>query len=474
MTKLKSKVISAGIWYTVGNMLIKGINFLSLPLFSRLLNTEEFGIYNVFVSYEAILYVIIGMAIHSSIRSANIKFKGNINEYTSSVSIIYLVNAMIMLFIALIFNKQLSKLLAFDKLIIVLLIFYSLGSALLSLYNNYISLEYSYKKYLLVSFFNSVGNVCISLVLILTIFKKKRDIGRIVGATSTICILAFFILCIMYKKAKPKINKSYWKFAVKYSIPIVPHGISQVLLAQFDRIMIRSIVGNAAAGIYSLAGNIMLILTIITDSISTAWSTWFYDQISENRIESINKRAKQLSFFFVVLTVGLLTISPELIIILGGKEYSAGQYVAIPMIVDAFILFIYNIIVSSEYYKNKTTYIMLGTMVAMVINLITNYVFISKYGFIAAAYTTLFSYMCYLILHIVISHKVVGFFVLELKFFLMELVIIILTAIFDLLFIRTFWLRVVVGISITIPIIAYLLKETKIYKKIDSSLGCVV
>lgn len=463
---MKSKVVSAGIWYTVGNMLIKGINFLSLPLFSRLLNTEEFGIYNVFVSYEAILYVIIGMAIHSSIRSANIKFKCNINEYTSSVSIIYLVNAMIMLFIALIFNKQLSKLLAFDKLIIVLLIFYSLGSALLSLYNNYISLEYSYKKYLLVSFLNSVGNVCISLVLILTIFKKKRDIGRIVGATSTICILAFFILCIMYKKAKPKINKSYWKFAVKYSIPIVPHGISQVLLAQFDRIMIRSIVGNAAAGIYSLAGNIMLILTIITDSISTAWSTWFYDQISENRIESINKRAKQLSFFFVVLTVGLLTISPELIIILGGKEYSAGQYVAIPMIVDAFILFIYNIIVSSEYYKNKTTYIMLGTMVAMVINLITNYVFISKYGFIAAAYTTLFSYMCYLILHIVISHKVVGFFVLELKFFLMELVIIILTAIFDLLFIRTFWLRVVVGISITIPIIAYLLKETKIYKKI--------
>ena len=105
-------------------------------------------------------------------------------------------------------------------------------------------------------------------------------------------------------------------------------------------------------------------------------------------------------------------------------------------------------------------------MIGMVINLITNYVFISKYGFIAAAYTTLFSYMCYLILHIVISHKVVGFFVLELKFFLMELVIIILTAIFDLLFIRTFWLRVVVGISITIPIIAYLLKETKIYKKI--------
>jgi predicted dehydrogenase len=265
-----NKVIKAGIGYTVGNILIKGINFLTLPLFSRLLTTEEFGVYNVFASYEAILYVVVGLSIHSSVRSANLEFKGQIKKYTSSVSLIYLLNALILLATAVFWGNQLSKLLDFSKIEIVLLVLYSLGSSLLALYNNLISLEYSYGKYLAASLFNSVGNVLLSLVLILTIFRDHRDVGRIVGGTVTICLLALILLLSIYKQAKPRINKVYWKFAVKYSLPIVPHGISQVLLAQFDRIMIRSMVGNAEAGIYSLAENIKLILTIITDSISAA------------------------------------------------------------------------------------------------------------------------------------------------------------------------------------------------------------
>lgn len=38
---------------------------------------------------------------------------------------------------------------------------------------------------------------------------------------------------------------------------------------------------------------------------------------------------------------------------LGGKNYESGKYVAIPMVVDAFVLFLYNIIVPAEYYKKK-------------------------------------------------------------------------------------------------------------------------
>ena len=192
MSTKSSKVVKAGLGYTIGNILIKGINFLTLPLFSRLLTTEEFGVYNVFISYEAILYVIVGLAIHSSIRSANLEFKGQIKKYTSSVSLIYLLNASLMLIGSLLFGKKLTEILDFPILIIVLLIFYSLGSSLLTLYNNLISLEYSYGKYLAASLFNSVSNISISLVLILTVFRDSRDVGRIVGATVATCFLAIF------------------------------------------------------------------------------------------------------------------------------------------------------------------------------------------------------------------------------------------------------------------------------------------
>ena len=105
-------------------------------------------------------------------------------------------------------------------------------------------------------------------------------------------------------------NKKYWKFSFLYSIPIVPHGVSQVLLGQFDRIMIRNIVSDSAAGIYSLAGNIKLILTIITTSIATAWGNWFYEQMEKNDIEKIKKYAVLITAMFTVLCVGMMGISP--------------------------------------------------------------------------------------------------------------------------------------------------------------------
>ena len=56
--KGKNTAAKAGVGYTVGNVLVKGINFISLPIFSRIMTTDQFGIYNVFVMDET--HTIIG------------------------------------------------------------------------------------------------------------------------------------------------------------------------------------------------------------------------------------------------------------------------------------------------------------------------------------------------------------------------------------------------------------------------------
>ena len=407
-----SKALRSGIGYTIGNILIKGINFLTLPLFSRLLSPEEFGVYNTFISYDTILFVILGLALHTSIRSANLEFRGQIDRYVSSISLLYVGNAVLFLGIVALFYRPIADLLAIPPIAVVLLVLGSFSNALISLYNTRISLDYAYKKYLLVSGCSSVLNIGVSLVLILTCFRDQRALGRMVGAMVPLFVIALILLFSMYRREKPRADRAYWRFGIGYSLPIIPHGISQVLLAQFGRIMIRSMEGDRPAGIYSLAGNIRLVLTIITDSIATAWTTWFYDRMDEGDNKGIQKRAVQLMGLFFILTVGLMALSPELVLLLGGKEYDLAKFVAIPMVLDAFILFLYNVVVPSEYYSKKTSFIMVGTMVAAVINIALNYIFIQKYGFLAVGYTTLFAYVCYLVLHIIISYRLVKFFVL--------------------------------------------------------------
>lgn len=457
----KNKALTAGLGYTVGNVLIKGINFLVLPIFSRLMTTDEFGVFNVFMSYDAILYIIVGFAIHSSMKSAHYEFKGKTDQYVSSVSLIYLQNMFILLILVNCMAGILSPLMGFKRIVLNMLVFYSFGSAIITLYNERISLDYAYKKYLIVAFMNSLCNVSFSLILIFTAFRNERDIGRILGATTAVFGLSIILICTLYAKARPRFNKKYWSFALKYSLPIVPHGISQILLSQFDRIMIRNIVSDSAAGIYSLAGNIKLILTIITTSISSAWSTWFYSAIDQGKTHDIQKSATQLTALFTIFSVGLMAISPELIFVLGGSEYDSGKYVAIPMIIDAFILFLYNVIVPSEYYYQKTTYIMGGTMMAAIINIVTNYIFINQYGFIAAAYTTLFSYICFLVLHIIISKRLIDFFVIPLKWIFVFSIIVLTCAAFDQFFIDLLLIRWIACAVIVIPIALVLLNSVK-------------
>ena len=70
----ENKPLTAGMGYVIGNYLIKGLAFLTLPVFARLMSTGDFGIYNIFVAYEGILVYIIGLALDNSFRSARYRY----------------------------------------------------------------------------------------------------------------------------------------------------------------------------------------------------------------------------------------------------------------------------------------------------------------------------------------------------------------------------------------------------------------
>jgi O-antigen/teichoic acid export membrane protein len=372
---------------------------------------------------------------------------------------VYIGNALLFLAIGALFYRQLSGLLDLPPVAVFLLVLGSFSSAVITLYNTRISLDYAYKKYLLVSACSSISNVGFSLLLILTAFRDQRALGRMVGSIVPLFVIAIIILLSFFRKEKPRPSKTYWRFGVKYSLPIIPHGISQVLLNQFGRIMIRNMEGDGPAGIYSLAGNIKLVLTIITDSIATAWNTWFYSHMDKGDKKAIQQRSVQLMGLFFILTVGLMALSPELVFILGGKGYDQAKFVAIPMILDAFILFLYNIIVPSEYYSKKTTFIMVGTMVAAGINIALNYIFIQRFGFLAVGYTTLFAYVCYLVLHIIISRKLVKFFVLPLRWIAVVCLALAGLAACNLLLINSLLLRWGLCAVVVIPVALVLLRN---------------
>jgi O-antigen/teichoic acid export membrane protein len=428
MKLIKNKVAKASVSYTIGNYFIKGINFVTTPIFARMMTTEDYGIYNTFTAYESILYIFICLALHSTLKNAYYKYGDQlIDEYTSSVAIIPMFIASICCIFAVLFKSFLGSMLAIDSNLLLLLVIYSYCSGVLIYYRHRISVEYRSKEYLLISFYNVACNVLLSIVFILTIYSNQRYKGRILGGVVAYGTLALYILYKIYKKAKFKYNREYWNYGLKLALPLVPHGLAQIFLLQFDRIMINKMSGPMQAGIYSFSYTLYSFVQITATSLDTAFSPWVFQKLKDNELKTVRKVATGFMLVLAGISTIVMLFAPEIISLLGGPKYKDAVYSTIPIILAGFFAMTYTIPAVVEYYYEKTKYISIGTVIAAIVNVALNYIFIRKFGYIAAAYTTLVSYIIYYIIHTVVSRKLLGFYIINMRI-LFFVILILVTA----------------------------------------------
>lgn len=432
--EISREATKAGKWYTIGNILLKGCIFFSLPIFTRILSTVDFGIYNTYMAYEGIITAILGLGLYGTVKNAKLDYKEKFNEYLSSVlSLSLIVLAGILIIINFTYNLY-SDFLGFDRVIVNFLVLQSFGSYLIYFYGAKLNIEFKYKSYLIISFFNTIGNIGLSIFLIKFIFPNTRYLGRIIGSALPLIIVGIIISISIILKGKKFICKKYWLYALAIGLPLVPHVVSQSLLSQFDRIMITNIVGDSESGIYSYICTICTILYVISSSFDNAWSPWVYMMLKDKKNLEIKKASKEYIAFFAILTLGFICVMPEITKIIASKEYWSGIDLLVPIALSNYFTFLYMIPVNIEYYNKKTKYISFGTISAALLNFGLNFWAIAMFGYRAAAYTTLISYILLFVFHWMIAKKLKIEESYNIKDFIMISIILMLAA-FSILFI---------------------------------------
>jgi len=208
-------------------------------------------------------------------------------------------------------------------------------------------------------------------------------------------LLALYIL----KKGKCFSNKKFWKYALAFNIPLIPHYLSGILLASSDRIMIQKLINFETAGIYGIAYQLSLVVQGVFTGINSALIPYTYKNLSKNEKEPIRNYVNIMLVvvFFVCVLVSLF--GPEIIMILATKDYYSAMYVIPPVVLGLYFSFVASLFGNIEFYFKKTKFVTFATCVGAIINIILNLIFIPKYGFISAGYTTLIGYFVIMILH---------------------------------------------------------------------------
>ena len=396
MNILKNKNMQAVGLYMIGNFFNKAISLIMLPILTRIMTTSEYGTLNTYLSWVSIFTVIVGLSLGTSYRTAVTDFKEDMPRYTSSMYGLSLVSAALTTVITLIVFSVLKLDMSIPMLLCCLAQSYMIF-VIDSISTKYMMEQKYVKRTLLMAGPNLLtAIICIPMILVL---DEQRYWGRIWSYVVVYVVIGTLLLISSFKEGKCFYNKTYWKYSLKYSTPLILHSLSCVILSSSDRIMLTNMRSSAETGVYSLIYNLSMVANVVTASMESVWVPWFTRKMNENKKKDINTVVVYYVEIVSVLIGIILLVSPEVIKLIAPAKFWDGMQIIMPIVLASYIAYLYSIMVDLEYFYKVTKGIAINTIVAASINIVLNFVFIPTYGAIAAAYTTVVAYTVSFILH---------------------------------------------------------------------------
>lgn len=381
-----------GIFYIFGMLFNKGIAFLTIPIFTRILSQNDYGVINVYTSYTNIFVVLVGLSLPLGIRAAFKEYEKHTQSFLHSINLlvafIFLIEILLIFMVKFLLDIELY-------IYLPLVMIESFSRAIFNNYIMYLQMEVSYKLKTLLSVLLGLVSTTASILCILFLFEQEKYLGKIYS--SVIVSLIFAILIII--KNKSKFNINYCKFAFKLCLPLVFHGLSLIILAQSDRLIINHYIGSAETGKYSLIYNLSMVLLAFSAALEGAWIPQFTKYLKERKIENINKMMKNVTYIITFFILIVMLMSPEVLKIMAPKEYWDATMMIPPILSSYFFIYVYTLYINVEHYHLVTKKIAKLTLIVALVNICLNVMLIPKYGGVGAAYATLFSYFISLILH---------------------------------------------------------------------------
>lgn len=125
---------------------------------------------------------------------------------------------------------------------------------------------------------------------------SQKGIARILSVVVVNVFVGLFFYIYNFIKGKTFYYKEYWKFALLFNLPLIPHYLSMVVLSQADRIMIEKMFGQEKIAIYSVAYSVSMVMNIIVTSINSSYVPWTYQKIENGQYKEFRKMSNILLF----------------------------------------------------------------------------------------------------------------------------------------------------------------------------------
>ncbi len=391
MNKKKQQLIKNTIIIFLGKTSTQLISFFLLPLYTAYLTTSQYGLVDLIQTYVLLFVPIITLETEMSIfrylvdsrkKPEETEKLMNNNFYILFISL--LIFSFIYLIVCLTTNIPYKLLIYFDVLVCVLS-------------GNFLQVARGMGKtidFSIACVVTGLTTITSNLILIVGLGFRADGMILSMALANGVCSLYLFIRLKLYKYLSFKLKDTKLiKSMLKYSLPLVPNGVSWWIVNVSDRTIISWVLGSAANGLYAISNKFPTILSSLLGIFNLSWSESSALHINDDDREVffsdvINSMIK----LFSCIGLCLITVMPFIFpILINSKFHEAINY--IPILIIAYVFNVVIALYTGIYIgMKKTKEVASTTIIGAIINIVVNLALINVIGIWAAAISTAASY----------------------------------------------------------------------------------
>jgi len=389
ITFLSSSLIRETAIYTFATILNSAIPFFLIPILTRFLTPEDYGLISIYGVLVAFVTPFIGYSIHSSItRMYFSSSPEELAEYIGNCFFILGASTLLTCLIFFLIEKKIEEITQIPMVWI--------WSTIILAITQFITLIpltlWQVRKK---AFFFGVFQIFSTLInfgitLFLVIILKRNWVGRIEAQIITGIIFSVITLFFLFKNGNVKFifRKTFFVDGLKFGVPLIPHVIGGIFLTIVNRFFLAKYVGLKETGLFFLAFQLTSIINIFTNALNTAYVPWLFEKLEKNNELEKQKIVILTYKYFLLLIVASIIFSLFLPLVLhsfvGKRFYGSEKYfywLILSCVFNGMYLMVTNYIV----FVKKTYILAWITFFSSLITITLNYFLILSIGALGCA-----------------------------------------------------------------------------------------
>lgn len=400
--------------YGVSSILGRFLNYLLVPIHTRVFLTSQFGIVSELYTYIAFLLVLLLYGMETAFFRFYRKNNNQIEVYSTTVFSIFATTTIFLVFTTF-FANDIAEILRYpDKSEYIIYLAFIIGfDAISAIPFAKLRAENKAKKFAIIKLLNIGIYIGLNLYFFWDFDNWQPAqsgnvsnvfIANLIASGATLALLLPQFLALKFS-----FSISLWKKMIKYAYPLLIFGFAGIINEMIDRILLKYMLPEEIAmhqvGIYGACYKISILMTIFIQAFRYAAEPFFFSKADDKNSKIIY--AQVLKYFVITLSVLFIGVMLYIDIIKHfiGKDFHEGlKIVPILLLANLFLGVFYNL---SVWYKltDKTIYGAGISIFGAAITLILNIILIPYLGYIGSAWATFFCYASMMIASYFIGQK---------------------------------------------------------------------